>query len=57
VVVPKLKSCWDRVQGKGTIEIKYLYADNGKGGWAFKTIPGSKSDLPKGQEQAAVSCM
>ena len=57
VVVPKLKPCWARVQGKGTIGIKYLYADNGKGGWAFKTIHGSKSNLPKGQEEAAVSCM
>ena len=57
VVLPKLKPCWDRVQGKGTVEIKYLYADTGKGGWAFKTIHGSKSNLPKGQEEAAVSCM
>lgn len=57
VVVPRLKPCWDRVQGKGTVEVKYLYADNGKGGWAFKTIHGSKSDLPKGQGQAAASCM
>lgn len=56
-VVPKLKSCWDRVQGKGTIEIKYLYANNGKGGWAFKTIHGSDSNLPKGQEEVALSCM
>jgi hypothetical protein len=57
VVMPKLKACWNRIQGKGTIEVKYLYADNGKGGWAFKTIHGSKSNLPKGQEEVAVSCM
>jgi len=56
-VVPKVKSCWDRVQGQGTIEIKYLYANNGKGGWAFKTIHGSQSTLPKGQEEVALSCM
>jgi hypothetical protein len=57
VVVPKLKSCWGRVSGKGTIEMKYLYADNGKGEWAFKTIQASRSDLPKDQEKAAVACM
>jgi hypothetical protein len=57
VVVPKLKSCWNRIPGKGTIEIKYLYADNGKGGWAFKGIKASRSDLPKDQEKAAVACM
>jgi hypothetical protein len=57
VVVPKLKSCWGRIPGKGTVEIKYLYADNGKGGWAFKTIQASRSDLPKDREKAAVACM
>jgi hypothetical protein len=57
VVVPKLKTCWDRVQGDGTIEIKYLYAVEAKGTWSFKTIQASKSDLPKDQEKAAVACM
>jgi len=56
-VFPKLKPCWDRLAGKGSIEIKYLYTDNGKGGWGLKTIPGRKSDLAKGPEDAAVSCM
>jgi hypothetical protein len=57
VVVPKAKSCWDRVSGKGTIEFRYLYSDNGKGKWAFKTIQASRSDLPKDQEKAAAACM
>jgi len=56
-VVPKLKSCWGRVSGKGTIEMRYLYSDNGKGKWAFKAIHASKSDLPKNSEKAAVACM
>ena len=56
-VMPKLKPCWGRVQGKGTVVVKYLYADNGKGGWSFQSIAGSRSDLPKGQEKAAVDCM
>ena len=56
-VVPKLKPCWGKVSGKGTVEFRYLYSDNGKGKWAFKTIQASKSDLPKDQEKAAVACM
>lgn len=56
-VVPKLKTCWSRVSGKAIVEFRYLYADDGKGGWSFKTIQASRSDLPKDQEKAAVACM
>ena len=56
-VVPKVKPCWNKLSGKGTVEIRYLYSDNGKGKWAFKTIQASRSDLPKEQEKAAVACM
>lgn len=56
-VVPKLKPCWSKLSAKGTIEIRYLYSDSGKGKWAFKTIQASRSDLPKDQEKAAVACM
>ena len=57
VVVPKLKPCWDQLQGKGTIEMKFRYEDNAKGEWAFKTLEGGKSNLPKGQDEAALACM
>ena len=57
VVVPKLKTCWDQLQGKGTIEMQFRYEDNAKGEWAFKTLKGGKSNLPKGQDEAAVACM
>jgi hypothetical protein len=57
VVVPKLKTCWDRVQGNGTIEMKYSYEDNAKGAWAFKTLKGGKSTLPKDQDEVALACM
>jgi len=57
VVVPKLKTCWDRVQGNGTIEIKYRYEDNAKGEWEFKRLEGGKSNLPKGQAEIALACM
>jgi hypothetical protein len=56
-VVPNLKTCWDRVQGKGTIEMQYLYEDDAKGGWTFKTLKSGKSDLPKGQDEVALACM
>jgi hypothetical protein len=57
VVVPKLKTCWDRVEGKGTIEIKYRYEDDAKGGWTFKALKGGESSLPKGQDEVALACM
>jgi hypothetical protein len=56
-VVPKLKPCWGKLQGKGTVEVRYRFADNGKGGWAFKSIQATRSDLPKGQDKAAADCM
>jgi hypothetical protein len=56
-VVPKLKTCWSRVSGKGMVEVRYLYTDDAKGGWSFKAIQASRSNLPKDQEKAAVACM
>lgn len=55
-VAPRLKACWSRLSGKGTIEIRYLYGDGAKG-WSFQSIQASRSDLPKDQEKAAVACM
>ena len=57
VVVPKLKTCWEGVQGKGLIEMKYWFEDDSKAGWAFKTLKGGKSNLPKGQDEVALACM
>lgn len=55
-VVPRLKSCWGRLSGKGTIEMRYVY-DNGAKGWSFRSIQASRSDLSRDQEKAAVACM
>jgi hypothetical protein len=55
-VAPRLKACWSRLSGKGTIEIRYLYGDGAKG-WSFQSIQASRSDLPKDQEKGAVACM
>lgn len=57
VVVPNLKTCWNQVQGNGTIELTYWYVDDGKGGWAFKAVKGGKTTLPKGQDEVALACM
>jgi len=56
-VMPKLKTCWERVQGVGTIEMIYQYENDTKGGWAFKTLEVGKSDLPEGQNTTAMACM
>ena len=56
-VIPKLKTCWDRVQGQGTIEMKYRYENDTKDGWAFKTLEVGKSDLSQDQNAAALACM
>ena len=57
VVVPELKTCWERVQGKGMIEMKYLYEHDSKGAWAFKKVEVGKSNLPEGQDAIALSCV
>jgi hypothetical protein len=57
VVVPNLKACWEQVQGKGTIEMKYWYEADAKGGWAFKQLRGGKSTLPESQAEVALACM
>jgi hypothetical protein len=56
-VVPKLKGCWDRIRGKGTIEVRYQYADDGKGVWAFKALKVTHSTVPQGQDEVALDCM
>ena len=57
IVVPRVKTCWARVQGTGTIEMKYWYEADAKGGWVFKTLEVGKSNLPKGQDAIALACM
>jgi len=57
VVVPNLKACWEQIPGKGTIEMKYWYEPDEKGGWVFKQLKGGKSTLPEGQTEFALGCM
>jgi hypothetical protein len=56
-VMPKLKTCWERVQGNGTIEMVYRYENDRRGGWVIKTLKVGKSDLPESQNATALACM
>jgi hypothetical protein len=55
-VVPRLKDCWSRVQGKGTIALKYTYT-KGSGKWMLDKLEVSESTLPRGQDAVALRCM
>ena len=46
-VVPKLKNCWGRVQGRGMIALKYTYT-KGSGKWIFGKLEVSQSTLQRG---------
>lgn len=55
-VTPKLRTCWDRVQGEGTIELALTYVRS-EGGWMLESVAALRSDLPEEQRAAAVRCM
>jgi hypothetical protein len=56
-VTPKLKDCWARIKGKGTVEIKYTYRRDANGKLASDQLAVSSSTLPPGQEAVALRCM
>ena len=55
-VVPKLRACWNRVQGAGTVAIEFTYARAGSG-WVPERLGVHRSTLPRGQEAVALQCM
>jgi hypothetical protein len=55
-VVPKLGTCWNRVQGTGTIAIEFTYTKAGSG-WVPERLGVHRSTLPRGQEAVALQCM
>ena len=55
-VVPKLRTCWNRVQGAGTIAIEFAYTRAGSG-WVPEKLGVHRSTLPRGQEAVALQCM
>src|SRR5688572_16672851 len=56
-VVPQLKTCWNRIQGTGAIEVKYSFVKDEKGRWMFERLEGANSSLPAGQDHVALTCM
>ena len=55
-VVPKLKNCWDRLKGQGTIAIEFNYKRGGSG-WATERMKVHRSTLPEGQDAIAFQCL
>lgn len=56
-VVPKLKRCWNGVQGEGMISIQYTYTNDASGRWAWDALAVDTSTLSKGQDAIALECM
>ena len=56
-VIPKLTTCWNRVQGRGTIAIEHTYARDASGKWVVEKLAVGKSTLPRGQDAVALRCM
>lgn len=56
-VIPKLRNCWSRVQGRGTIAIEHTYARDASGKWVVEKLAVGKSTLPRGQDTVALQCM
>jgi len=57
VITPKLKDCWARIKGRGSVEIQYTYQKDASGKWTADHVAVSGSTLPRGQEAVALQCM
>lgn len=55
-LVPKIKSCWSRVAGKGDITFKYTYRREGTN-WVWQQQEIEESTLPQDQNAIALQCM
>lgn len=55
-VVSKLKTCWNNIQGKGTIGLKYTFTKTGAR-WTFSRVETEQSTLPGAQNAVAMRCM
>jgi hypothetical protein len=56
VVTPKLRACWGRVQGEGTIEMALNYRKSGVR-WLFESVERIRSSVPEEQGAVALQCM
>jgi hypothetical protein len=55
-LVPKIKSCWSRLTGKGDITFKYVYRRDGTN-WVWQQQEIEESALPQDQNAIALQCM
>ena len=55
-VVPKVQSCWSKLQGSGNIVFKYTYRRTGTS-WVWNKHEVESSTIDRGQDAAAVQCM
>jgi hypothetical protein len=56
-VTPRLKDCWARIKGRGSVEIQYTYRKDPSGKWVTDHLAIKRSTLPRGQEVLALQCM
>jgi hypothetical protein len=56
VVTPTLRECWSRLQGVGGVAFEVTYRRS-ESRWAFEKVALIKSNLPAGQDEAALRCM
>jgi hypothetical protein len=55
-VTPKLRTCWNRVQGEGTVDVALRYTKS-EGKWVFDRVEVIRSTLSNEQAAAAQACM
>jgi hypothetical protein len=55
-VTPKLRTCWDKVQGEGTVDLALRYRRS-EGHWVFERADSIRSTLPPEQAAIALGCM
>jgi hypothetical protein len=55
-VTPKLRTCWSRLQGEGTVDLALRYARSDKN-WVFEKVDTISSTMPVDQMRAAQACM
>ena len=55
-VTPKLRTCWSRLQGEGTVDIALRYRKSDRK-WGFERAEAIRSTLPNDQAAAALACM
>jgi hypothetical protein len=56
-VMSKLKNCWGRIKGKGTVQIKHMYGKSSQNRWVPNKLVITKSTLSRLESGIAQRCM